>query len=652
MTDVRASAESNGTAAERHLILGTAGHIDHGKTTLVQTLTGTDTDRLPEEKRRGMTIELGFAELAIGRFRFGVVDVPGHERFVRTMVSGATGIDLALLVVAADDSVMPQTIEHLDILNLLNVDAAVVAITKVDLVEQELVELVEQELRETLAATPLKDARVVPVSATTGAGIDVLKKTLVETAERIPVREAPGPFYLSLDRVFTVQGRGTVVTGSVLRGQVSVGEPLEVWPRGVTCKVRDMQTHGRHADRLKRGQRAALNLAGTDRQTLERGCALATPGYLAPARVLDARLTCLPSCPRPIRPSSRVRLCLGTQERLVRVVPLERGPVGPGKTAYVQLRTGMPAVATHGQHFIVRDESATRTIGGGIVLRCRARRWSADREAERDALAALESPDPQVRLAEVLRYCGFHPPTDLAACALAGVELGELPGLYAALDAQGLRVSLDGSSRRLSAAGVDDFLDRAVRWLDRFHKARPDAPGCRLDAYLGWLDRKSDKGLGRSLLDRLLEQGKVKRLGQYVCRPEFAPELSGQDEKVLAAVVAEYHAAAFQPPPPDGLKVAGRATRQRLMRLIKVAEAFNQLVEVQNGMYLHVERERELRDAVRQLAAAGPGVTVSQLREHLHSSRKYMVPIVEYLDRVGFTRREGDLRFVNEEGQT
>ncbi|MBN1512746.1 MAG: selenocysteine-specific translation elongation factor [Phycisphaerae bacterium] len=649
MADADTSTRSVGLEGERYLILGTAGHIDHGKTTLVQALTGTNTDRLPEEKQRGMTIELGFAELAVGRFRFGVVDVPGHERFVRTMVSGATGIDLALLVVAADDSVMPQTTEHLDILTLLNVRTGVVAVTKADLVDRNLVELVEQELREILASTPLKDAPIVPVSAVTGAGMEALKKALVDVAGRIPAREARVPFHMALDRVFTVQGRGTVVTGSVLRGHVSVGESLEVWPQGTPCKVRDMQTHGRHADRLERGQRAALNLIGTERESLERGCALATPGYLAASRILDARLTCLSSCPRPIRPSSRVRLCLGTQELLVRIVPLEPGPLAPGTTGYVQLRAGESTVAAHGQRFIIRDESATRTIGGGVVLRCRARRWMPDRQAERAGLAALDSPDELVRVAEVLRFWGFHPPADLALCAQAGVELSDLPSLYAALDAQGLRVSLDGGPGRVSAAGVDAFLERAARWLDRYHKARPDVPGCRLDAFLGWLDRKSEKGLGRSLLDRLVKQGRVKRLGQYVCRPEFAPELSAQDEKVLNAMVAEYHAAAFQPPALDGLKVAKEATRQRLLRLVKVAQAFSQLIEVQNGLYLHADRERELRDAVRKLAEAGPGVTVSQLREYLGSSRKYMVPIVEYLDRVGFTRREGDLRFVNEE---
>ncbi len=649
MADANTSTRLPGPEEERFLILGTAGHIDHGKTTLVQALTGINTDRLVEEKRRGMTIELGFAELAIGRFRFGVVDVPGHERFVRTMVSGATGIDLALLVVAADDSVMPQTVEHLDILTLLQVRTGVVALTKTDLVEPELAELVEQEVREALGPTPLKDAPVVRVSAVTGAGMEALKTALLRVAERIPSRGARRPFHMALDRAFTVQGRGTVVTGSVLRGHVTVGEALEIWPQGTDCKVRDMQTHGRHADRLERGQRAALNLIGTDRQNLERGCALATPGYLTASRILDARLTCLSSCPRPIRPSSRVRLCIGTQERFARIVPLEPAPLTPGASGYVQIRLGEPTVAVHGQRFIVRDESATRTIGGGVVLRNRARRWTADRESERAGLEALDSPDELARLAEVLRFWGFHPPADMALCAQAGLEPESLPALYAALDAQGRRVSLDGGPNRISTEGVDGFLDRATRWLDRYHMLHADTPGCRLDAFLGWLDRKSEKGLGRPLLDRLVHQGRVKRLGQYVCRPEFAPELSALDERILRTMVEEYHAAAFQPPTLAELKVAREATRQRLQRLVKVAQAFNQLVEIQNGMYLHADRERELREAVRELAAAGPGVTVSQLRQRLGSSRKYMVPIVEYLDRVEFTRRQGDLRFVNEE---
>ncbi|UCG17411.1 MAG: selenocysteine-specific translation elongation factor [Phycisphaerales bacterium] len=642
------ASETPAQTGSRFLILGTAGHIDHGKTALIRALTGTDTDRLPEEKRRGMTIELGFAELEVGPIRFGIVDVPGHERFVRTMVSGATAIDVALLVIAADDSVMPQTVEHLEILSLLNIRAAVVAITKTDIVDAELAELVEEEVRELIAETPLRDAPIVRVSSVTGDGIGELKQVLAETARRVSESESSPPFRMAVDRVFSVPGRGTVVTGSVLRGQVAVGDALEVWPAGVSCKVRDLQTHGRQSERIRTGERAALNIIGVDRGVLARGCDLATPGYLSLSRLIDARLHCLLSCQKAIRPFTRLRLCLGTREALVRVVPIERASIAPGQTTYVQLRSRSGIIATHGQRFIVRDEVASRTVGGGVVLHGGARRWTTDRVAERSSLEILDSGDEAARVSEVLRLAGFSPPSDLTVCAQAGVELDRLSAIYAELDDAGKRISLDSSGRPCSAVGVDDLLSRAVRWLDRFHGNNPEAPGCRADAFLGWLERKSAKGLARPLLDRLLSSGRVKALGQYVCRPEFAPALSAQDEKLLAKMVEEYSQAAFQPPRLENLKIAQRTNVQRLQRLAKVAEATGQLVEVQSGLYLHLSREQELRDVVRAMTRGGRGVTVSELRERLGSSRKYMVPIVEYLDRVGFTRRDGDHRFLKE----
>ena len=594
-----------------------------------------------------MTIELGFAELDLGDVRFGVVDVPGHEKFVRTMVSGATAIDLALLVVAADDSVMPQTREHVEILSLLSVRAAVVALTKIDVVEPDLVELVADDVQELLRETPMREATIVPVSSVTGAGLDNLRRALVEAAGRIPERMSNPPFRMSIDRVFTVAGRGTVVTGSVLRGQVAVGDTLDVWPAGVTCKVRDLQTHGRHSDQIEMGQRAALNVIGADRDVLERGSDLAGPGFLSPSRIVDVGLTCLASCRNPIRSFSRVRLCIGTRELLVRVVPIDGAPIAPGRSGYAQLRSQEPIIAAYGQRLIVRDENASRTIGGGIILRCDARRWTADRQAEKAALDVLEHGDDEARVGEVLRSAGFDPVDPPALCARTGVELDRLPAVLAALDATGGRITLDTSSRRYSTAGVEAFLDRSLRWLARFHAGNPNVPGCLTDTFLGWLERRSTKGLGRPLLERLLAGGRVRPLGQYVCLPEFAPALSTQDERLLSAMVAEYLETAFQPPRIEELNIAQQVNRQRLQRLARVAAATGQLVRIQEDVYLHADRERELRNVVRALAAAGPGCTVSQIRERLNSSRKYVVPFVEYLDRIGFTRREGDLRFVD-----
>ncbi|MFH0980750.1 MAG: selenocysteine-specific translation elongation factor, partial [Planctomycetota bacterium] len=305
----------------RHLILGTAGHIDHGKSSLVKALTGTDPDRLPEEKQRGITIELGFAQLRLTNVVYGVVDVPGHERFVRTMVSGATGIDVALLVVAADDSVMPQTVEHAEILSLLGVHRGVVAITKTDLVDAELAELVKEDVAQLLRGTHLPNWPMVTVSSATGAGLDELRRVLEETASGAAAATETGVFRLAIDRVFTVAGRGTVVTGSVLQGTVSPENTLELLPKGVPVRVRDVQTHGHEASAVQAGQRAALNLIGADRAGIAPGDELATPGYLTPAQIVDVRARFVGLLGREIKPLARVRFAVGTTEVLGRIVP-------------------------------------------------------------------------------------------------------------------------------------------------------------------------------------------------------------------------------------------------------------------------------------------------------------------------------------------
>ena len=420
------NAPDDGTT---HYVLGTAGHIDHGKTSLIRALTGVDTDRLPEEKRRGMTIELGFAELKSDGVSFGIVDVPGHERFVKTMVAGATGIDLALIVVAADDSVMPQTTEHVDILHLLGVTRAVIAVTKIDVVEPDMVDFVVEDVRELISGTPLQGSPICPVSSITGQGLDQLKASILQVSSGVSAGPSHNPFRMYVDRVFTVQSRGTIVTGSVRRGFVSSGDALEHWPGGQSCRVRDMQAHGRGRPSLQCGQRAALNLIGIDRDHVKRGSELATPGYLEPSHMIDVKLHCLPSHSRPVKKAGIVRLELGTMEIPARVVMPDREKLNPGESSYAQLRSGQAVTVTYGQRFIVRDENASRTIGGGLVLRPTSRRRRGNPEDERRRLDLLETGDQADRVEEVLRFAGFAQLSDLQICARSGVELEALPDI-------------------------------------------------------------------------------------------------------------------------------------------------------------------------------------------------------------------------------
>jgi len=629
----------------RHFILGTAGHVDHGKTSLVKALTGTDADRLPEEQRRGMTIELGFAELVVGDTRFGVVDVPGHEKFVKTMVAGATGIDIALLVVAADDSVMPQTVEHLDILHLLGVQRGVVAVTKIDAVDSGLISLVVEEVRTLLAGTALKDAPICPVSSLTGAGLDELKRSILEVSRGIERSMPVAPFRMAVDRVFTVQGRGTVVTGSVLRGEVTPGDSLEVFPGPHSCRIRDLQTHGLQQRALSRGQRAAINLSGIDKEKIERGSELATPGYLRPTRLADVILRCLGSNQRPLRSTTTVRLEVGTTDLSVRVVLWEGDSLTPGASGYAQLRSGEPFTVTYGQRFILRDASATRTLGGGTVLRPVARRKRRDTTDMVKSLERLECGRPVERVEEVLRAAGFTQLTDLQVCARAGVELAALPGIRERLREEKRWSAVGGTDAQVTPSAIADVAVRLTAWLKRFHQTHSDQPGRPADAVLGWLERVTmNRTVARPLFDKFVADGVVRLFGRFAGLPEFTPSLSAADERLLKTMVQEIQSGRFQPPILPELSIAVRGDHKRLARLATLACALGELIAIAPEMYLHADVERELRSLVADLIGRTGPATVAQIREALQSSRKYVVPFVEYLDRVGVTQRVGDQR--------
>ncbi len=432
------------------LILGTAGHIDHGKTSLVRALTGTDTDRLPEEKRRGITIELGFAELDLGDYRLGIVDVPGHERFVRQMLAGATGMDLAMLVVAADDSVKPQTREHMDVLRLLDLKAGVIALTKCDIADEEWMELVEAEIRELVAGTIFALAPIVRTSAQTGQGMDQLRQALLVAARQaaleVTVPHESDPFRMAIDRSFTMPGHGTVVTGSVASGCATNGQTLVIQPDGVEVRVRGLRNHGREVERVCRGQRAAINLAGVHHDNVARGNELATPGHLMPSRLLTVDLSLLNSAPRPLKHRATLRLHVGTAEVLATVALLGPAAVPPGARSFAQLYLREPVVTVWNQPFVLRAESPMATIGGGSILVAnptRIRRLTGEDESQ---LALLTSTDPLDRAGAAIYFQDLRDweVTDLPR--LAGIERGE--EIVRVLQEAGTLVELEVSPTR------------------------------------------------------------------------------------------------------------------------------------------------------------------------------------------------------------
>src|SRR6516165_760989 len=460
----------------RDLILGTAGHIDHGKTSLVKALTGIDCDRLPEEKARGITIDIGFAILDLGDFRLGIVDVPGHERFVKNMLAGATGIDLAVLVVAADDSVMPQTREHLEILRLLGLRHGVIALTKCDLVDETTREVVELEIRDLVQGTFLENAPLIATSAHTGAGIEELKTALTDLCQRIEERDTRQWFRLSIDRSFVVQGHGTVVTGSVTSGSVKVGDEVDWLPRGERVRVRSLQNHDRAVEEAHRGQRAAINLAGVHHEDVVRGQELATPGYLTPARVMTVRIHCLADMKRPIKHRMPVRFHIGTAEIMGTVALLDADAIEPGQWGLAQVFLDEPAMSTWGQPFVIRESSATQTLGGGQVLQPTARKIRRRHIEMLERIERLWTGDARERALTVAWFGAFGGFTIPELVRGANIGPEEAVELVANLKRQGelVEIVISGARRVLLHKDmVSELEGRILTVLNRLHEQFP-----------------------------------------------------------------------------------------------------------------------------------------------------------------------------------
>lgn len=635
------------------LILGTAGHIDHGKTSLVKLLTGIDTDRLPEEKQRGITIDLGFAELALDGMRLGIVDVPGHERFVRNMLAGATGIDLALLVIAADDSIKPQTIEHLEILKLLDLRAGVIALTKCDIAEPNWIDLVEEEIRELVAGTFLADAPIVRTSTVRGTGIDELKQALSQVAATVAPQVAArrqGPFRMAIDRAFTVSGHGTVVTGSVNSGQAQLGDELVLEPGGVRVRVRGINSHGRGVTEVHRGQRAAINLAGVHHADISRGQELASPGHLVASRRITVQFTASADLVRPLRNRSRVRLHLGTAEVMATVLLLDRDRLEAGQQGLAQLYLAEPAVATWGQPFVARSESPVATIGGGHVLDPtaeRLRRGDAEWSAQLDA---WRSDDPLVRATTAIRFFGLRDWAPVDLVRTAGVE--QYDEAVRALTKQGdlLELAVPPNRRlRVHRAALDDIFARVEASLRKLHARFPLQTSIEKSRLAQRYTYLGGEAVVDAVFKAMQAAGRIRVTERGVALAGVGPKLSANERKLLDEIVARYRAAGFQPPSVHEVKAETAKNQAAVPQLIALAASDGDLVKLNSELYLHTENAERLKALLREQFARQAMLTVSQIRELLNTSRKYAVPLCEYLDRVGFTRRDGDNRVLAEQ---
>ncbi|MBX9626339.1 MAG: selenocysteine-specific translation elongation factor [Gemmataceae bacterium] len=641
----------------RDLILGTAGHIDHGKTALVEALTGTDCDRLPEEKARGITIDIGFARLDLGPYRLGVVDVPGHERFVRNMLAGATGVDLALLVIAADDGVMPQTREHLDILKLLGLRHGVVALTKTDLVDDTTRGVVELEVRELTRGSFLEEAPVVATSAHTGAGIDDLKTALAAACER--AGEGAGgrgdslPFRLPIDRAFVAQGHGTVVTGSVVSGSVAVGDELD-WHTGdgrvervERVRVRGLSNHGRPVEAAGRGQRAGVNLAGVPHEAVRRGQELAAVGYLAPSRVVTARVTASADARRGLKHRLPVRVHVGTAEVMGAVSLLDCDRVEPGGWGLAQLFLDDPVTAVWGQPFVLRDSSAEHTLGGGQVLQPVADKLRRRHTESLEWAERLWAEDPEARAVAAAWLAGFGGlvPADLVRAS--GVGPDDAAPLVARLVGAGRLAELTLPSNRrlvLHPERVAELEGRVLAAVGELHAENPLATTHDRAKAVARLAYLGDEPLVQAVADRLVKAKQLVGDGRRVARADFKPKLSANQRKLKDKIVEAFAAAGLSPPEPKEFANQAGGNAAALKDIFAVAVAEGLLVKLSEDLYLSAESEAGMRAAVADRLRAGLGATVAELRDLLGTTRKYAVPICEYLDRIGLTKRDGDLR--------
>ncbi len=615
------------------MILGTAGHIDHGKTSLVRALTGVDTDRLPEEKRRGITIDLGFAPLRLpDGTTVGVVDVPGHEAFVRTMLAGATGIDVGLLVIAADEGPMPQTREHLAILELLDVPQVIVALTKADLVDADWLALVQAEVAELLVETKFAGAAIIPTSVTDERGLADVRAAITRAIAGSREPRAVGDvFRLPVDRVFTVKGTGTVVTGTVWTGQLALEDTVRVLPGAAVARVRGLHSHGAAVKRIARGQRAAIALAGVEGDDLERGATLVASGNWEPSLILRADVTMLPEAP-VLRPRTRVRFHLATADVGARVVAAG-GPVGAGDTRAVRIILDEPIAVRGGDRFVLRSASPLATIGGGVVT---------DSHAPRRArpMASVGLGDAE-RLALVTRESGTHglPHADIP------IRIGVPPQRLSELTARVSRIVRLGA-RWYDAGVLDEARARLLRQVETYLGQHPLAPGAPRSEILSRL--RLDQALFDELVTDLARAGRLQASGAELSPPGWAPALSQKQEQSTAELLAALEAAGVEPPSVAELEARfGKGTHQLLRHL----ERGGQAVQVEDTRFYAAPAVRSLLERMAAVMGQGQELAPTELREVLGVSRKFLIPFLEFCDKRGYTIRQGNGRIWRGKGQ-
>ena len=639
----------------KSVIVGTAGHIDHGKSALVEALTGTHPDRLAEEKRRGITIDLGFAFLEEDGVRFGVIDVPGHERFVSNMMAGAAGIDLVLLVIAADESVKPQTREHFDICQLLGVKRGVVALTKSDLVDADMLGLVKLEVEEYLRGSFLERAPIVAVSAKSGAGLPELKNALRDVAGQVAGRDAHHYFRLPIDRSFAMKGFGTVVTGTLISGSVGAEDEVELFPSGERLRVRGVQSGGRNVERAMAGQRTAVNLAGIQHTAVKRGMILAVPGKFRATRRIDSRLTLLPSS-KKLKHRSRVHFHAGTTETVAEILLYGQSELPPGQSALAQLRLQEEVLVLPGDRFIVRQFSPVTTIGGGTVLDPLARRPMLRDTARAAFLETLSRGErDEILIAMVERACA-GPGTGRNSAGLGMQEMvartgwleKEILEAVQKLSTAGkLKIITNDPLKIVTPEVFEEVCGKISGTVERFHKENPLLPGIAREELRVSLGRRISAETFRAALEELAAKKKVELQGELVRRAGAGIALQPEETRAKEQIEKAFSSAGLAVPSVKEVLATLSVESKRAEKLLQILLREKMLIRVTPELIFHRDALAQLRDQLLVLKETkGERLSVPAFKELTGITRKYAIPLLEYLDRERVTRRAGDERVI------
>lgn len=619
----------------KQTVIGLSGHIDHGKTALVKALTGVNTDSLTEEQKRGMTIDIGFAFLDEN---ITLIDVPGHEKFVKNMMAGVSAVDVALLVVAADDGVMPQTREHFEILNLLDIPLGIVAINKIDLADKDWLELVELDIGELLQGSFMEDAPILKVSAETGDGVDQLKTTLLDLCKKVPDKQDRGIFRLHVDRVFSMKGYGTVVTGTVNSGSLKIGDTVELLPGSVKSKVRGLQSHGEEVQQVETGDRAAINLQGVEIKQIERGSQIAEIGYLQSLNQMGVTLLLLGSAQKPITQNQRIRIHLGTQEVMARVALTDGKTLQPGDDCPALLRLEQPMVAARGDKFIIRSFSPVITIGGGEVMEVLIEeKWKIVKEKLQNL---YESPKSD-QLIHLVQEEGAKPITPEKLQYRIGISKEQINAIVEEKEELFWLTHKQGKWL-LTQNQWNELKNSIHNFLKKYHAKNPLNAGAQKEEIRQHLS--CENSILEALLQSMLDDKSISQKGELFLNPNFSITLNSEDDSLQNSILNQLDQEGFTSSTLAQLSLKTGNSKEKLMQVLNVAEQQGKLLRIDGKLMFTQKNFIILREKVNQFFSNHPEMSVSEFKELAHTSRKYAVPLLEYFDKKKITYREGNIR--------